>query len=376
MRIHALKTIAGKEFRDHVRSRKFHLIFGIFLVIALVSLASGMAQYQEELETYNEAYGDVSDEARAQMPASMIPSPLSGFTQMAYFIGTLGAVLGCAMGFDLVTREKESKSLKLLLSHPVYRDEVINGKALGGAGAIALAMAIVLVLALAVLLVFGVVPSFEETVRVLIFGGLSFLMVFSFFILALFFSTVAKDSGSALVLTLVLFVPLSAVTILVISGPAITFLIGDPPEPPESPGFTYTFDTEAGSTGSGTTVISDKPTEVAFDQEEYQEKMEEYREESRAYWERRTAITDTFTLLSPDQNYQRLAFAVTEPGLEAARQHQGENALFDPMTEPKDGLSTFFGLLGGLSQRIIALFVFPAAFFGLAWVQFAREDIR
>jgi ABC-2 type transport system permease protein len=374
MRTHALNTIAAKEFHDHVRSRRFHLIFGILLVIALVSLASGMAQYQEELETYNDVYGSVSDEALAQMPASMIPSPLSAFTQMAYFIGTLGAVLGIAMGFDLVTREKESKSLKLLLSHPIFRDEVITGKALGGAGAIALAMAIVIVLAVAVLLIFGAVPSFEETVRVLIFGGLSFLMVFSFFILALFFSTAAKDSGSALVLTLVLFVTLSAVTMLVISGPAITFLIGDPPEPPGS-SYSYSFSTGPNSITSVSSSVSGDSSQE-FDQEEYQEKMEEYRQESNAYWERRMAITDTFTLLSPDQNYRRLAFAVTEPGLEAVRQHQGESAPIDPMTEPRDGLSTFFGLLGGLSQRIIALFVFPAVSFGLVWVKFAREDIR
>ncbi|QSZ67425.1 ABC transporter permease [Methanofollis aquaemaris] len=375
MRTQPLRTIAGKEFCDHIKSRRFHLIFGILLIIAIVSLASGMAQYQKELEIYNEAYGSVSDEALAHMPAGMTPTPLTGFNQMAYFIGSLGAVMGIAMGFDLVTREKESKSLKMLLSHPVYRDEVINGKALGGAAAIFLVMGIVLVISFAVLLVFGVVPNFEETVRVLIFGGLSFLMIFSFFILALFFSTVAKDSGSALVSTLILFITLSAVTTLVISGPGITFLIGEPPERPESPEFTFSVSTDSPGMGSSTSIVPGDSAR-AFDLEEYEEKMEDYRRESRAYQERRMAITDTFTILSPDQNYQRLAFAVNEPGFEAIWQNPGEGPPIDPATEPKDGLGILSGLLGALSQRIVALFVFPAAFFGLAWVRFAREDIR
>ncbi|GEM_PF-4930676 len=43
----------------------------------------------------------------------------------------IGVVLGIAMGVDLVTREKESKSLKSLLAYPVFRDEMINGKAPG-----------------------------------------------------------------------------------------------------------------------------------------------------------------------------------------------------------------------------------------------------
>ena len=106
---------------------------------------------------------------------------LSVFNEMSSLMATIGVILGIAMGFDLVTREKESKSLKILLSHPVYRDEVINGKALGGIAAIALAMGVVLVISLAVMLLFGIVPNFEETVRMFLFGALSFLLVFSFF---------------------------------------------------------------------------------------------------------------------------------------------------------------------------------------------------
>jgi ABC-type Na+ efflux pump permease subunit len=65
------------------------------------------------------------------MPAEK-PSILFIFQRMRWQMPLLGAILAIAMGFDLITREKESHSLKSLLSHPVFRDEIINGKALGG----------------------------------------------------------------------------------------------------------------------------------------------------------------------------------------------------------------------------------------------------
>jgi ABC-2 type transport system permease protein len=336
MRGHPLKVIAGKEFRDHVRSRRFLILFGILLIIALTGLVAGMVQYQNDLDDYNQAQVDVSGEELQAGAIGTKPSPLSAFAQMGSLIGTLGGVLGIAMGFDLVTKEKESKSLKLLLSHPVYRDEVITGKALGGAGAIALAMGIVLVLSLAVLLIFGAVPSFDESVQILLFTGLSFLMILSFFVLALFFSTVTPNSGSALVSAFIVFITLSSLTSLIISTPALNLLIGDyPTGPPRS--------------------------DRMLSPEEQIEKdrlWEEYRTQKIAHEQKRRMIEDTLSLLSPDKNYQKLTGAVTAP-------HVSED---DHRT-----LADLFGMLAG---HIVVFFVFPAAFFGLAWVRFAREDIR
>ncbi|MDD3622875.1 MAG: ABC transporter permease subunit [Methanofollis sp.] len=354
MRGHPLKVIAGKEFRDHVRSRRFLILFGILLIIALTGLVTGMVQYQKNLDDYNEAHVDVSEEELQVRAIGTKPSPLSAFAQMSSLIGTLGAVLGIAMGFDLVTKEKESKSLKLLLSHPVYRDEVITGKLLGGAGAIALAMGIVLVLSLAILLIFGAVPSFEESVQILLFTGLSFLMILSFFVLALFFSTIAPNSGSALVSTFVIFIALSSLTTLVLTTPAINLLIGDNPTSPLS---------------------SDR---ILSPEEKIEEEVQwdEYREQSLAYQQRRQMVEDTFYLISPDKNYQKLSLAVTDPSLAAASFSEGATSLSEERAKPENSLQTLVRLFEMLSTQIFTLFAFPAVFFGLAWVRFAREDIR
>jgi len=60
--------------------------------------------------------------------------------QLVSSLVPFGGMLAIATGFDVVPKEKETRSLKTLLSHPVYRDEVINGKALAGVAALGIAL--------------------------------------------------------------------------------------------------------------------------------------------------------------------------------------------------------------------------------------------
>ncbi|WP_342677420.1 ABC transporter permease [Methanofollis sp. UBA420] len=317
MRAGVLGTIAGKEFRDHVRSRRFHLFLGVMLVIVVAGMVTGAAQYSADLAAYAETQAVVSGESG---PSGGGPSVLSFFSGMFMSTAQVGVFLGIAMGFDLVTREKESKSLKILLSHPVYRDEVVTGKALGGVAAIALAMGVVLLLSLAVLLVFGIVPGPGEALRVLAAALISFVLVVSFFVLALFFSTVAETSGGALVSSFLVFIIVAEVVPVLTVGAGSSLLTGPHPSPPAESG----------------DIVSD-------------EEMEAYEEASRAYTERMRLVRDAGVLLSPQTNCKGILGAVTTPGVPV----------------PPD-----------FARNIVAFAVFPAAFFGLAWVRFLREDIR
>ncbi|WP_342675730.1 ABC transporter permease [Methanofollis sp. UBA420] len=373
MRSAGLKVIAGKEFRDHLQSRKFHLIFGVFLVIAVIGLIGGAVEYQKQLDDYNKNQAAVSDdEFESHSYFSWKPTILSAFNEMTTLMTTIGVILGIAMGFDLITREKESKSLKILLSHPIYRDEVINGKALGGIAAITLAMGIVLVLSLAIMLLFGIVPNFEETVRMFLFGALSFLLVFSFFAIALFMSTIAKDSGSAIIYTLIIMIVLSSLLPIFTYGSVYTAIFGQPPEPPDTDTIRY------GGYGGMYVTKSVEVVEGGMVRDpEVDEAWQEYEEKSRAYWEQRGAVGDAVSLLSPTSNYQRLAYAVTNPGM--ARMMMSSSSFSDVEMDdeiPKEGFSALFALLGDMAKNIAALIITPALFFGLAWVRFMREDVR
>ena len=207
MALDRLFNVAKKEFSDHITSRRFVIILGLLLVISAIGMHSGIESYNTMLESYNQQLqymqGAEFDGPAGWMPEK--PSIMLIFSAMMTYMTTLGAVLALAIGFDLVSKEKETRSLKSLLSHPVYRDEIINGKALGGIAALGFAM----VLALPYrsrCLVFSIIPTLEEFAAILIFGAVTLAFV-AYFAIALTMSTVSKESGNALIYTLVIFLP-------------------------------------------------------------------------------------------------------------------------------------------------------------------------
>ncbi|MDD3622877.1 MAG: ABC transporter permease, partial [Methanofollis sp.] len=304
---------------------------------------------QVSLERYQEtqmAAAEADDPQTTSSPSK--PTVLYGLSALYAYTALIGVFLGAAMGFDSVTHEKESKSLKLLLSHPIYRDEVITGKALGAAGAISLATGIILVFIFAVLLISGIVPSPDESFRLVLGGGVAFLFIFSFYSLALFFSTIAPNSGSALVSSLLLIIILYAVVPTIGNGgPVTVLLIGEPPELPDYPTETETITIEDPEDPSK--VIEVQEVRWVYLDSSPNEEMEAYEEASRAYTWRRGIVNGIATLVSPYQNYMEILSPVNTP-----------NLLLRP----------------DLIRNIIAFFAFPLIFFGLAWVRFAREDVR
>lgn len=191
--------VAGKEFADHLASRRFTLVLLPFLFLCSVSLYEGVENYSEKLAAYS---GDTASVPKFEgypgwMPEK--PSLLTVFLNLASMVRDYSPLLAIATGFDLITRERWSGSLKTLLSRPVFRDEVITGKALGGFAALTLAMSIAVLIALTLLLLSAIVPSPAELGAILIFWLVSLVYLFTFFSVALLASAVVADSGSALV---------------------------------------------------------------------------------------------------------------------------------------------------------------------------------
>src|SRR5690606_28611634 len=84
----------------------------------------------------------------------------------------------------------------------------------------------------AMLLLFSIVPTLEEFAAILIFGAVSLGFLLAYFSIALMMSTVARESGNALIYTLVIFFAVSSLLPL-LGTVAADVLVGDPPEPPE-----------------------------------------------------------------------------------------------------------------------------------------------
>ncbi|MBW1973784.1 MAG: ABC transporter permease subunit, partial [Deltaproteobacteria bacterium] len=86
------------------------------------------------------------------------------------FVAFFGPLIGLLLGFDAINRERTSGTLSKIVSQPIYRDSIINGKFLAGVFTISIMLiSIVLLVSGLGLLLIGVVPGIEEILRIIIY---------------------------------------------------------------------------------------------------------------------------------------------------------------------------------------------------------------
>ncbi len=150
-------TILRKELTDYFTSMR------CFILFLLVFIASAVAIYA--------AYQGIR-------VASIDPGPVfiklfttgEDLPSLVVFIALLVPIIGIALGFDAINGERSSGTLNRILSQPVYRDSVINGKFLAGLITMAIMIgAILLIVGGYGLRMIGVPPTAEEIIRIFIY---------------------------------------------------------------------------------------------------------------------------------------------------------------------------------------------------------------
>lgn len=178
-------VIAQKEFADHLYSPSFRILLGVF---TLIIISMSVISAKNGCELFNQGFG---------------------FIDVAQAITLFLPVLGFALGFDLVIKEKRSKSLNTLLTHPVFRDNIISGKIIGGLGALILVVFISMIASIGTILILtGIDVDLSELSRILIFSLLTFLYLSGFFALSLLISIISKSSESSFISGLVVWINL------------------------------------------------------------------------------------------------------------------------------------------------------------------------
>ena len=320
MKTERVFIVARKEFTDQVTGWRFLVILALFLAIALVGTYSGVVSYERELDRYSEQLAAMDD--RFDGPERMMPTkpPVADiYSSMFLTLISCGGLLAIAVGFDLVSREKESRSLKSILSHPVYRDEIINGKALGGIALLALVVGGVLAISTALLLVFSIVPAPGDLWMVLTYAGVTLLFFVTFFSIALAISTLCRESGSALLLSMIVFI------FLVLLAPYAT-------------------------THIGMALMMEEPDPAAYGGDI---SSEEFQAAITAYYGQFNLIQSITNLVSPQM---------------------ATNALIQGISNSSG--ATLEDMLGRIWSSIAALTIYPVIFFAIGYTRFMRMDIR
>lgn len=180
-------TIAEKELRDQIGSKRFIAIF------ALMVLLSVLAAYQG------------SDFIKSNTEASFVYI-FSG-TQMSFsFIQIMvmfGPILGMAFGFDAINKERTTGTLSMLLGQPIYRDSVINGKFIAGAVSLAtLGIGTIAITTGIAIPMLGYGPSLTEALKILTLALLTVLYLVFWLSLGTLFSVVAKKTSTSILFSI------------------------------------------------------------------------------------------------------------------------------------------------------------------------------
>jgi ABC-2 type transport system permease protein len=195
------RIIARKELADHVRSVRF------LILVVLVSLA-GLAAVHTASGPLRDAAADVAERPSVFLLLfTLSPERVPAFHE---FIGILGPLLGIAFGFDAVNAERAQRTLPRLVSQPIHRDDVLNGKFAAAMAVIALALAsLMLVVAGYGALRLGIGPTLSDSVRLLAFWTVTVVYVAFWLALAMLLSVLTRRAATAALAAIALWLVLT-----------------------------------------------------------------------------------------------------------------------------------------------------------------------
>jgi ABC-2 type transport system permease protein len=195
-----LLAVFRKELSDHFTSFRFVILF------ALIAMVSFMLSYKAGINLRENLEGV----AKPKFVFLMIFTTPVYFFSMVQFVAFLGPLIGLVLGFDTINRERAHGTLIKLVTQPIYRDAVINGKFLAGVVTISIMLiAIVLVISGFGLMLLGVVPGIEEIWRLIIYVIISIFYISLWLGVSILFSIFFRSIATSALASVALWIFLS-----------------------------------------------------------------------------------------------------------------------------------------------------------------------
>jgi len=184
-------TIAGKEFADHLLSVRLYVLLIVLGIAALIPLYFAAEQIRSVAA--NASITPAVFLYLFQLSPEGVP-----ILRVDLWVGISAPLLGVAFAFDAVNGERHEGTLPRLLSQPIHRDDVINGKFAAGLAAISTALlAVVLVISGVGLLRLGIVPASSEIIRVALWLLTTILYVAFWLAFGLLLSVVIRRAATS-----------------------------------------------------------------------------------------------------------------------------------------------------------------------------------
>jgi ABC-2 type transport system permease protein len=173
-----------------------------------------------------------SDTTSAQYVFLLLLTSSETVFSLVTFLGFFGPLVGITLGFDSISGEYASRTLSRVLSQPIYRDGLINGKFFAGLATVAVLWGSILLLVIGLgITLLGFPPNAEELWRMLIFTAVGVFYVGFWLALAMLFSLLFQKTVTAALASMAVWLFMSL--FVSIFGQAIAGIIVPDPSTPE-----------------------------------------------------------------------------------------------------------------------------------------------
>ena len=195
-----LLAVFRKELRDHFSSYRFVILFALIAMVSFITSYMAGIHMKENLEGLS----------RTRFPFLMLFSSPGALFSMVQFVAFFGPLIGLILGFDCINRERADGTLIKIISQPIYRDAVINGKFLAGVTTIGIMLvSIVLVITGLGLAFVGLAPGVEEIWRLVIYLFISIFYISFWLGISILFSICFKSIATSALASVALWIFLS-----------------------------------------------------------------------------------------------------------------------------------------------------------------------
>jgi len=199
-----MTAILRKELADYFTSIRFIVLF----LLILFASAAGLRAASEGIRGANLPEGFVFL-GLFTTSGNVIPS-------LTYLVGLIVPIIGIALGFDAINSERTGGTLSRVLSQPVFRDSVINGKFLAGVFTLSVMVGTMLLFVSGYgLSMIGVPPNVEEVIRLFIYLFLTIIYGAFWMGLAILFSVLFQRVAASLLTALALWLFFSIFILLI-----------------------------------------------------------------------------------------------------------------------------------------------------------------
>ncbi|MFO7929191.1 MAG: ABC transporter permease subunit [Candidatus Humimicrobiaceae bacterium] len=202
----SILTVYRKELADYFGSKKFIILLGLVYV-------AGLSSVYVSLQNIREAASGLDNFVFLKLfttSGDILPSFIS-------FISLFIPIIGIIFGFDAINSERTTGNLSRLLSQPIFRDSVINGKFLAGITTMSIIISSIVFLIGGIgLRTIGVPPTSEEILRIFFFIFICIFYGTFWMSLSMLFSIIMEKTATSILtaiaiwLFLIVFLPIIA----------------------------------------------------------------------------------------------------------------------------------------------------------------------